>query len=58
MIHFCCVCDKLIQDEDRVIVEVESTYHQIPSAQYFALSKQELESNTETLRHKTCPKED
>lgn len=54
MIHTCAKCDKLMEEGDRVTVQVTSTYHILKSAVAFALDKASMQADSETLKHEDC----
>lgn len=54
MIQLCAKCSKLLREGDRVRVTVTSTYHVLKSTISYALSREDMEADPETLCHETC----
>lgn len=49
--HICCVCKHLIQEGQRVNVEITATYHVLKSSVSYALYKTDIEAHSDTLCH-------
>lgn len=58
MTHVCYICHKLIEEGERVRVEVESTYHVLKSTVAYALDKHDMIAYSDTLKHKECYEQD
>lgn len=56
MVQICTECNKLLKEGEYVTVQVTSTYHVLKSAVAYALDKNDLIADVNTLRHKDCPK--
>ena len=54
MLILCQICDEPIKDGERVRVTVTSTYHLLKSTVAYALDKNDLEADGESLRHESC----
>lgn len=53
----CASCGIIIQTGEKIRMEVEAIYKQIPSAVYFGLHKNTIEYISSTIRHAKCLKE-
>jgi hypothetical protein len=54
MIHVCKSCNKLIRDGERVTVTVSASYHTLKSTVAYALDKQDMIADSDTLKHDPC----
>lgn len=54
MVNTCYLCDKLINEGDKVTVNVTSTYHMLKSTVAYALDKAEMVADAATLAHEEC----
>ncbi len=53
MQHICEICDKPINDFDRVRVLIEATYHPLKSKITYAIGKEDLEV-VGPISHRSC----
>jgi len=54
MIHICQSCFKPIEDGDEVTFLTTGVYHRVPHISRFAVERQGMEIDPETLLHKEC----
>lgn len=54
MLLTCNVCNKIVQEGDRIVVEVTSTYHMLKSTVSYALDKHDMEADSRTIHHEEC----
>jgi hypothetical protein len=57
MLNICQICDKPLQEGDKVRVTVTSTYHMLKSTIAYALDKNDMTADQDSLRHEACDKE-
>lgn len=55
--RFCSSCGNVISSNEKVRLEIEGTYRELPSRASFAIQKSGYEYVAGTLRHKGCPRE-
>lgn len=51
---FCLNCNEPIKDGDRVTIIVCSVYHEIPSSIAYALDRNEMIADKESIMHASC----
>lgn len=54
MINLCNKCDKVLVEGDEINVTVSSIYHMIPSHKSWALSREAMQADSDSLCHKNC----
>lgn len=58
MINLCGVCNKPLSDGDEISFLATGTYHFIPSIKSWALGRESLEADVDSLCHKACDSEE
>ncbi len=58
MIQTCAKCNHIIQEGERVGVWVEATYHLLKSTVSYALDKEGMRADAESMTHIKCPTEE
>jgi hypothetical protein len=54
MVQLCAKCSKLLREGDEVTVRVTSTYHVLKSTIAYALSRENMIADPDTLEHVDC----
>lgn len=54
MMNLCSKCSKPLEDGDKIKFEANGVYHVLKSVKSWALEKNSLEADVDSLRHVDC----